>query len=73
MALRLQAFYIVRPECQLMEPLDHSLLFRRIVGLGIGDAVWLPAVFSRNRARLLAGGPGLSCPRGQSAPAGLTP
>lgn len=28
-----------------MEPLDDNLLFRRFVGLGIGDAVWLPAVF----------------------------
>jgi transposase len=32
-ALLLQAFYTVRSERQLMEQLDHNLLFRWFVGL----------------------------------------
>jgi len=45
-ALLLQAFYSVRSE-------DYNLLFRWFVGLGMDDAVWNHAVFSKNRDRLL--------------------
>ncbi len=52
-ALLLQAFYSVRSEQQLVEQLDYNLLFRWFVGLGMDDAVWNHAVFSKNRDRLL--------------------
>src|SRR5271170_3623750 len=52
-ALLLQAFYSVRSERQLVEQLDYNLLFRWFVGLGMDDAVWNHAVFSKNRYRLL--------------------
>ena len=52
-ALLLQAFYSVRSERQLVEQLDYNLLFRWFVGLGMDDAVWNDAVFSKNRDRLL--------------------
>ena len=53
-ALLLQAFYSVRSERQLVEQLDYNLLFRWFVGLGMDDAVWNHAVFSKNRERLLS-------------------
>ena len=49
----LQAFYSVRSERQLMEQINHNLLFRWFVGLGIDDAVWDHSTFSKNRDRLL--------------------
>src|SRR5712675_1553769 len=52
-ALLLQAFYSVRSERQLVEQLDYNLLFRWFVGLGMDDAVWNHAVFSKNCERLL--------------------
>ncbi len=52
-ALLLQAFYSVRSERQLVEQLNYNLLFRWFVGLGMDDAVWNHAVFSKNRDRLL--------------------
>ena len=52
-ALLLQAFYSVRSERQLIEQLNYNLLFRWFVGLGMDDAVWNHAVFSKNRDRLL--------------------
>jgi transposase len=54
-ALLLQAFYSVRSERLLMERLDHNLLFRWFVGLGIDDPVWHPTAFTTNRDRLLEG------------------
>ena len=54
-ALLLQAFYSIRSERQLMEHLEFNLLFRWFVGLGIDDRVWDATVFTKNRARLLAG------------------
>ncbi len=51
-ALLLQAFYSVRSERQPVEQLDYDLLFRWFVGLGMDDAVWNHAVFSKNRDRL---------------------
>jgi len=52
-ALLLQAFYSVRWERLLVEEIDYNLLFRWFVGLGMDDAVWNHAVFSKNRDRLL--------------------
>jgi transposase len=52
-ALLLQVFYSIRSERWLMEQLDYNLLFRWFVGLGMDDAVWNHAVFSKNRERLL--------------------
>jgi len=37
----------------MVEQLDDNLLFRWFVGLGMDDAVWNHAVFSKNRDRLL--------------------
>jgi transposase-like protein DUF772 len=45
--------YSIRSERQLVEQLDYNLLFRWFVGLGMDDAVWNDAVFSKNRGRLL--------------------
>jgi len=52
-ALLLQVFYSVRSERLLVEQLDYNLLFRWFVGLGMDEAVWNHAVFSKNRDRLL--------------------
>ncbi len=54
-AMLLQAFYSIRSERQLMERLNHDLLFRWFVGLGIDDTVCDPSTFSKNRDRLLEG------------------
>ncbi len=52
-ALLLQVFYLVRSERLLVEQIDYNLLFRWFAGLGMDDAVWNHAVFSKNRDRLL--------------------
>src|SRR5205085_10603325 len=52
-ALLLQAFYSIRSERQLVERIDHDLLFRWFVGLGIEDPVWDATTFTKNRDRLL--------------------
>src|SRR6202789_906970 len=52
-ALLLQVFYSIRSEVLLVEQIDYNLLFRWFVGLGIDEAVWNHAVFSKNRDRLL--------------------
>lgn len=54
-AMLLQAFYSLRSERQLMERLEHDLLFRWFVGLGVDDPVWDHSTFSKNRDRLLEG------------------
>jgi len=51
-ALLLQVFYSVRSERLLME-LNYNPLFRWFVGLEIDEEVWIHAVFSKNRDRLL--------------------
>jgi IS5 family transposase len=51
--LLLQVFYSVRSERLLVEQIDYNLLFRWFVGLGMDDAMWNHAVFSKNRDRLL--------------------
>src|ERR1700682_1943998 len=53
-ACLLQGFCSIRSERQLVEQLDYNLLFRWFVGLGMDDAVWHHAVFSKNRDRLLS-------------------
>jgi transposase len=52
-ALLLQVFFSIRSERLLIEQIDYNLLFRWFVGLGMDDAVWNHAVFSKNRDRLL--------------------
>jgi len=52
-ALLLQVFFSIRSERLLVEQIDYNLLFRWFVGLGMDDAVWNHAVFSKNRDRLL--------------------
>src|SRR6266550_3828549 len=54
-ALLLQAFYSTRSERLLVERIDHDLLFRWFVGLGIEDPVWDATTFTKNRDRLLEG------------------
>jgi transposase len=54
-ALLLQAFYSIRWERQLVERIDHDLMFRWFVGLGIEDAVWDATSFAKNRDRRLEG------------------
>jgi transposase len=46
-------FFSVRSERLLVEQIDYNLLFRWLVALGMDDAVWNHAVFSKNRDRLL--------------------
>ena len=50
----LQVFYSVRSERQLMGQTRYNLLFRWFIGLAVDDAVWVPAVFTKNRERLIA-------------------
>jgi transposase len=54
-ALLLQTLYSVRSERLLREQLDYNLLFRWFVGLTLDEPVWDPTVFTKNRARQLAG------------------
>lgn len=49
----LQIPFSIRSERQLMEQMQHNLLFRWSVGLGIDDTAWVPTVFSKNRDRPL--------------------
>lgn len=43
----LQILFSVRSERRLMEQMNHSLLLRWFVGLGIDDPVWVPTVSPR--------------------------
>jgi transposase len=54
-AMLLQAFYSIRSERQLMEPLEFDLLFRWFVGIGVDDAAWDHSTCSNNRDRLMEG------------------
>jgi len=51
----LMVLYSIRSERQLMEQINFNLLYRWFVGLEMDDAVWDEKVFSKNRARLIAG------------------
>jgi transposase len=48
-AMRLQAFYDIRSERQLMERTEFDLLFRWFVGLGADDAAWDHSSFTKSR------------------------
>lgn len=52
-AMLLQVLYSIRSEHQLMEQTQYNLLFRWFIGLSMDDAVWIPTVFTKNRARLI--------------------
>jgi transposase len=52
-AMLLQVLYSIRSERQLMEQIRYNLLFRWFVGLAMGDSVWVPTVFTKNRKRLI--------------------
>ncbi|MFS8981626.1 IS5 family transposase [Cupriavidus necator] len=52
-AMLLQVLYSIRSERQLMEQTQYNLLFRWFIGLAMDDAVWVPSVFTKNRARLI--------------------
>ena len=54
-ALLLQAFFSVRSERQLMEPLAYNMMFRWFVGLSMDAPIWDVTVFTKNRDRLLGG------------------
>ena len=54
-ALLLQAFFSVRSERQLMEPLAYNMMFRWFVGLSMDAPIWDVTVFTKNRDRLLEG------------------
>jgi len=51
----LMILYSIRSERQLMEQINFNILYRWFVGLEMDDAVWDEKVFSKNRARLIAG------------------
>jgi transposase len=46
-----QIFYLIRSERLLMEQLEYNLLFRWFVDMD--EPIWNPAVFTKNRDRLL--------------------
>jgi transposase len=47
-----QAFFWIRPERQLVEQIDYSILFRWFVGLSMDDSVWDASTFFKNRTGL---------------------
>jgi transposase len=51
----LMILYSIRSERQLMEQIHFNILYRWFVGLEMDEAVWDEKVFSKNRARLIAG------------------
>jgi transposase len=51
----LMILYSIRSERQLMEQIDFNILYRWFVGLEMDEPVWDAKVFSKNRARLIAG------------------
>ena len=51
-ALLLQSIYSICSEAQLVERIDHDLLFRWFLGLRIDEAVFDATVFCHNRKRL---------------------
>jgi transposase len=51
-ALLLQSLYSIRSEAQLVERIDHDLLFRWFLGLRIDEKVFDATVFTHNRKRL---------------------
>jgi transposase len=51
-AMLLQSLYSVRSEAQLVERIDHDLLFRWFLDLRVDEPVFDATVFSHNRGRL---------------------
>ena len=51
-AMLLQSLYSIRSEAQLVERVDHDLLFRWFLDLRIDEPVFDATVFSHNRGRL---------------------
>jgi transposase len=51
----LMILYSIRSERQLMEQIHFNILYRWFVGLEMDETVWDVKVFSKNRARLIAG------------------
>ncbi|QOV89716.1 IS5 family transposase [Humisphaera borealis] len=51
-AMLLQSLYSIRSEAQLVERIDHDLLFRWFLDLRIDELVFDATVFSHNRVRL---------------------
>ncbi len=51
-AMLLQSLYSVRSEAQLVERVDHDLLFRWFLDLRVDEPVFDATVFSHNRGRL---------------------
>ena len=51
-AMLLQSLYSIRSEAQLVERIDHDLLFRWFLDLRIDEPVFDATVFSHNRGRL---------------------
>ena len=51
-AMLLQSLYSIRSEAQLVERIDHDLLFRWFLDMRMDDAVFDATVFSHNRERL---------------------
>src|SRR6185295_19951739 len=51
-ALLLQSIYSIRSETQLVERIDHDLLFRWFLDLRIDEPVFDATVFCHNRRRL---------------------
>lgn len=45
-----QVLFSIRFERQLMQKMQHTLLFFWFVGLGIDNPVWVLTVFTKNRA-----------------------
>jgi transposase len=54
-ALLIMVLYSVRSELRLMEELEHNLLYRWFVGLGMDEPAWHATVFSKNRERFIDG------------------
>lgn len=54
-ALLLQLLFSIRRERQLVEQLEHNLLYRWFVGLALEASAWHATTFTKNRQRLLDG------------------
>jgi transposase len=52
-AMLLQMLYSLRSEQPWTEQVQYNLLFRWLNRLSMGDSVWVPTVFIRNRERLV--------------------
>jgi transposase len=60
-ALLLQLLYSIRSERQIVEQLEHNLLFRWFVGLDLEAASWHATTFTKKRQRLLDGDIAAQC------------